>query len=61
MGLDLSNNQIVEEPDLNRSDVQQMTAQLREGIVKRPKVAFQSKVEFDEVYLIADHNGHILK
>jgi hypothetical protein len=35
MGLDLSNNQIVEEPDLNRSDVQQMTAQLREGIVKK--------------------------
>jgi hypothetical protein len=35
MGLNLSNKQIVKEIDLNRSDVQQMTAQLREGVVKK--------------------------
>ena len=35
MGLNLSNKQIAKELDLNRSDVQQMTIQLREGIVKK--------------------------
>lgn len=35
MGLHLSNAQIAEELDLDRSDVQQMTTQLREGIVKK--------------------------
>jgi len=35
MGLNLSTEQIAEELDLDRSDVQQMTTQLREGIVKK--------------------------
>ena len=35
MGLNLSNEQIAHELALNGSDVQQMTAQLREGIVKK--------------------------
>jgi len=35
MGLNLSNDQIAHELALNGSDVQQMTAQLREGIVKK--------------------------
>jgi transposase-like protein len=35
MGLNLSNEQIARELDLNSSDVQQMTAQLREGVVKK--------------------------
>jgi transposase-like protein len=35
MGLNLSNEQIAHELAVNRSDVQQMTAQLREGIVKK--------------------------
>jgi len=35
MGLNLSNAQISNELDVNRSDVQQMTTQLREGIVKK--------------------------
>ena len=35
MGLHLSNEQIAQELALNGSDVQQMTAQLREGIVKK--------------------------
>jgi hypothetical protein len=35
MGLNLSNEQIAHELALNGSDVQQMTAQLREGIEKK--------------------------
>ena len=35
MGLNLSNEQIARELDLNQSDVQQMTTQLREGSVKK--------------------------
>jgi transposase-like protein len=35
MGLKLSNEQIANELDVERSDVQQMTTQLREGIVKK--------------------------
>jgi hypothetical protein len=35
MGLNLSNEQIAKELDVNLSDVQQMTTQLREGIVKK--------------------------
>jgi transposase-like protein len=35
MGLNLSNEQIANELSINESDVQQMTAQLRDGIVKK--------------------------
>jgi transposase-like protein len=35
MGLNLSNEQIAHELSINESDVQQMTAQLRDGIVKK--------------------------
>jgi transposase-like protein len=35
MGLNLSNDQIANELDVDRSDVQQMTTQLRQGIVKK--------------------------
>lgn len=35
MGLNLSNQQIAKELDVNRDDLQQMTTQLREGIVKK--------------------------
>jgi hypothetical protein len=38
MGLNLSNEPIANELALNGSDVQQMTAQLREGIVKNGSV-----------------------
>jgi transposase-like protein len=37
MGLNLSNKQIAKELDLNRSDVQQMTTQLREGVIKKSR------------------------
>ena len=35
MGLNLSNEQIANELDVDRSDVQQRTTQLRQGIVKK--------------------------
>jgi transposase-like protein len=37
MGLNLSNEQIANELDLNRSDAQQRTTQLRDGIVKKSR------------------------
>lgn len=37
MGLNLSNKQIAKELDLNRNDVQQMTTQLREGVIKKSR------------------------
>ena len=38
MGLNLSNEQIANELDVERSDGQQMTTQLREGIVKKSQL-----------------------
>jgi hypothetical protein len=35
MGLNLSNQQIAAELDLNKDDVQQMTTQLRQGVVAK--------------------------
>jgi DNA-binding Lrp family transcriptional regulator len=59
MGLNLSNTQIARELDLNESDVQQMTKQLRSGIVnKKPEVILNGEVECDEVYVVAGHKGH---
>lgn len=59
MGLNLSNQQIARELDLNPGDVQQMTTQLRQGIVRQQEpVHLEGEVECDEVYLIAGHKGH---
>jgi len=59
MGLNLSNRQIAQELDLNKDDVQEMTMQLREEIVKRkPIVTLQNEVECDEVYIVAGHKGN---
>jgi len=58
MGLNLSNTQIAHELDLNEDDVQQMTQQLRSGIVaKKPAVILEGEVECDEVYVVAGHKG----
>lgn len=58
MGLNLSNQQIAAELDLNKDDVQQMTDQLREGIVQnKPEVTLAGEVECDEAYVIAGHKG----
>jgi transposase-like protein len=40
MGLNLSNEQIAQELDVDLSDVQQMTTQLREGIIKKASCKF---------------------
>ena len=59
MGLNLSNRQIAQELDLNTGDVQQMTRQLRQGVVvRKPKVKLGGEVECDEVYVVAGHKGH---
>lgn len=58
MGLNLSNTQIAHELDLNEDDIQQMTQQLRSGIVaKKPEVILEGEVECDEVYVVAGHKG----
>ena len=59
MGLNLSNCQIAQELDLDRSEVQVMTEQLRSGLVaKTPPVRLDGEVEIDEVYVVAGHKGH---
>jgi transposase len=59
MGLNLSNRQIPQELDVNPNDVQQMTHQLRRGVVvRKPQVKLEQEVECDEVYVIAGHKGH---
>ncbi len=51
MGLNLSNTQIARELDLNEADIQQMTHQLRSGIVsKKPAVVLEGEV-------VAGHKG----
>ena len=62
MGLNLSNYQISNEVELNKDDTQQMTSQLRSGIVsKKPEVVLEKEVEMDEVYLVAGFKGQPLK
>lgn len=59
MGLNLSNQQIAQELDLNKDDVQQMTKALRAGIVeKNPTPTLEGEVECDEVYVVAGHKGN---
>jgi len=59
MGLNLSNQQIAQELDLDKDDLHEMTAQLRQGIVERkPTPTLSGTVESDEVYIAAGHKGH---
>lgn len=54
----LNTHQIAAELDLNKDDAQQMTSQLRAGIVeKKPEVVLSGEVECDELYLIAGFKG----
>jgi len=58
MGLNPSNRQIAQELDLNQSDVQLVTEQLRTGLVaKIPPVRLEGEGEIDEVYVAAGHKG----
>jgi hypothetical protein len=59
MGLNLPNEQIAQELDLDPDDTQEMTSELREGIVRRkPEVKLSGEVECDELYVVAGHKGH---
>ena len=59
MGLNLSNRQIAQELDLNQSDAQLMTEQLRTGLgAGTPPVRLEGEVEIDEVYVTAGHKGN---
>lgn len=59
MGLNLSSLPSAKELNLHRSDVQEMTTKLRQGIVeRRPAVPLSGEVECDEVYVVAGHKGN---
>lgn len=59
MGLNLSNQQIAQELDIDKDVVQDMTMQLRQGIVKsKSEVQLAGDVECDEVYVTAGHKGN---
>jgi transposase-like protein len=58
MGLNLSNRQIAQELALSPGDVQQMTEQLRTGVVAaQPEPSLSGEVECDEGYVVAGHKG----
>jgi transposase-like protein len=59
LGLNLSNLQIAAELDLSATQAQEMTTQLRQGIVDRQDpVVLEGEVECDEVYVTAGHKGN---
>lgn len=59
MGLNLSNLQIAAELNLSDTQAQEMTTQLRQGIVDRQlPVVLEGEVECDEVYVTAGHKGN---
>ena len=58
MGLNLSNAQIRQALGISANDSHEMTSLLREGVYeKRPQVILEGEVEFDELYLVAGHEG----
>lgn len=59
MSLNLSNRQISKELEINESDIQKMTTQLREDVTKKkPDIILSNEVESDETYIIAGHKGN---
>jgi len=56
MGLNLSSEQIAQELDLDKDDVDQMTMQLRQG-GQQLTGAVVGEVECDEVYVTAGYKG----
>ena len=59
MGLNVSNQQIAKELSLCVSDVYEMTATLRSGVVeKKPEEVLSGDFEMDEVYIVAGHKGN---
>ena len=58
MGLNLSNRQIAHELGLNEDNAQQLTRQLRQGVVEASTTpTLSGTVEIDEVYLFAGRKG----
>jgi hypothetical protein len=57
MGLHVSNDQSAHELDVDRSDIHPMTAALRTGMVKKPRVTLSHEGECDEASVIAGHKG----
>jgi transposase-like protein len=59
MGLNLSSLQIAKELGLHRSEAQEMTTKLRQGVIeRRPEPTLSGAVECDEVYVTAGHKGN---
>jgi hypothetical protein len=59
MGLNLSNLQIAGELNLSATQVQEMTSQLRKGIMDcQEPITLSGEVECDEVYVVAGHKGN---
>lgn len=59
MGLNLSNLQIAGELNLSATQAQEMTTQLRQGIVDcQEPITLDGEVECDEVYVVAGHKGN---
>ncbi len=52
MGLNLSNEQIAQELDVDLSDAQQMTTQLREGIIKKSQTPPDLVVKFQPIDIV---------
>jgi hypothetical protein len=58
MEVNLSNRQIAQELGLSPNDVQQMTEQLRTGVVAaQPEPSLSGEVECDEVYIVGLPQG----
>jgi transposase-like protein len=59
MGLNLSNLQIAAELKLSATSAQEMTTQLRQGIVDcQEPITLDGEVECDEAYVVAGHKGN---
>ena len=58
MGLNLSNHKIAQELDLNKDDAQQMTSQLRQGIVrKKPSPTLTTRLNVMKSTLLLGTRG----
>ena len=59
LGLNRSKQQIAQELDLDKTVVDDLTTQLRQGIaLSKPEVQLSGDVECDEVYVTAAHKGN---
>jgi len=60
IGLNVSNEQIVQRLDLDKDNACQVTTQLRSGVIDfKPEPALEGVVECDEDYIVPEHKGHL--